>query len=804
MIKNYFKIAWRNLVRNKTFSFINIFGLSVGLTCFMLIAAFIYTELSYDKYAAQHNQLYRVGLHLDANGGTTDFPLVDDAVGQGIKNAYPEVLATTRYQRGGHFFVRYNDKQFKEDKVAFLDSNFLSVFSIPLTDGSQASALSQPFSMIISAATANKYFGQEPALGKLLAVGNKSYKITGVFDKIPDNSHFHFDMAMSMATRTANGSPGTWSNVSHYTYLVLKPGAKPAQLEAKLPQLVAKYVVPEIQRDMGVTLAEAEKSVNTFRFFLQPVTDIHLHSNTKYELESNGDINYLYIFGALAIFILILACVNFTNLSTASATKRAREVGIRKVMGSLKAQLVAQFLAESILLSALATIIAMGIVYALLPYFDQLSGKQISFRFFIQYQSLLTAFAVSLLVGLLAGIYPSFFLSAFKPIKVLKGALSDKPRRSLLRSSLVVFQFSVSTALIIATMIVYNQLHYMQHKKLGYDKEQVLVIQESYTLGSNEAAFKQELLQDTRIASASLSSSVPMNGEAGGTQIFTKPLHQNDPHNEIQTGIYHIDYDYLPTLGMQLAAGRNFSPDYQSDSSGVLVNEAAVRELGITGDPIGRTIIRSGRQEFNIVGVVKDFHFTSAKQKIAPLIMLLGGNRGSVIVKIRTADIKGFLADVKTKWTAFGAEAPFSYTFLDESFAAVYNAEEKTGMIFTIFAIVSVVIACLGLFGLVAFTVEQRTREIGIRKVLGASIQQVLVLVSKEFLYLILIALVIAVPTTWWAMSHWLETFAYRVSITVWVFLTAGVAAIAIAIFTISIQAIKAALLNPVKSLRSE
>lgn len=803
MIKNYFKIAWRNVVKNKAFSFINVFGLSVGLACFMLIAAFVYDELSYDRYAANASQIYRVGLHLDENGGTTDFPIVDGAVGPGIKNAYPEVVSVTRYAGTGYMYMDYNDKKFKEEKIAFLDSNFLQTFSIPLAEGNVNSALTDPFSIVISRATAVRYFDKEPALGKLLASDGQTYKVTGVFEKIPGNSHFHFDMAISMSSQRRRAE--TWSNISHFTYLTLKPGTNPKQLEAKLPQLVAKFVVPEIQHDMGVSLAEAQKSVNTFRFFLQPLTDIHLRSNTKFEMEPNGDINYLYVFGALALFILLLACVNFTNLSTASAGKRSKEVGIRKVMGSLKGQLVAQFLAESILLSLLAAVIAFAIVYALLPAFNHLSGKDIHIGFFLQYTSLLAILGVSLFTGILAGIYPSFFLSAFKPIKVLKGTLSTQPRRSILRGSLVVFQFVVSTALIISTIVVYRQLHFMQNQKLGYNKEQVLILQDTYDgLGQNESAFKQKLLEDNRVVNATISWAVPTNFRFDGTQIYAKPLQQNDPHKEIQTGIFRIDYDYLATLDMKIAAGRNFSKNYPSDSAGVLVNETAVQSLGIKGNPIGRTIVRSGRQEFTIVGVVQDFHFATARQKIGPLMLLPGRNGGAIMVKVKTPEIKNLIADVKKQWEAFSPATPFSYTFLDDRFAALYTAEEKSGQIFTIFAIISIVIACLGLFGLVAYTIEQRTKEIGVRKVLGASVQQVLLLVSKEFLYLVLIAFVIAIPATWWVMNKWLQDFAYRTTINAWVFVMAGVIALFIAVFTISFQAIKAALMNPVKSLRSE
>ncbi|MDF2192022.1 ABC transporter permease [Paraflavitalea sp. CAU 1676] len=803
MIRNYFKIAWRNLVRNKTFSFINVFGLTVGLTCFLLIAAFVYDELSYDRYAKESDNMYRVALHLDENGGTTDFPLVDAAVGRGIKEAFPEVTSFTRFAGLGQWYFTFNGQKFKENKVAFLDSNFLHTFSIPLMEGNQVTALTEPNSIILSKAVAIKYFDKEPAIGKLLTANDKTYKVTGVFDQLPGNSHFHFDLAISMSSLPARNE--TWSNVSRYTYLTLQPGTDPKKLEAKFPQLVAKYVVPEVQQDMGISLAEAQKSVNTFRFFLQPLTDIHLHSNTKYELQANGDINYLYIFGALAIFILLLACVNFTNLSTASAARRAREVGIRKVMGSLKGQLIAQFLAESILLSLLATVIALVALYFLLPAFNHLSGKDIRITFFLQVPSLLTAFGFSLLTGVLAGLYPSLVLSSFAPIKVLKGRLASQPRGHLLRSGLVVFQFVISTALIISTLIVYRQLNFMQNQKLGYDKDQVLVIQDTYAgLGANETAFKEKLKQDRRILHATTSWAIPTSDKKDGSQVYLKAEQQGETRQEIQSGIYRIDYDYIPTLGMKVVAGRNFSPDFPSDSSGVVINETAVKSLGIRGNPLGRTIVRSGQIEYTIVGVVQDFHTATARQKIAPLMMLMGRNGGTLMAKVKTTDIKKFLTDTKAAWESFSPSTPFTYMFLDEQFATLYAAEEKSGQLFTVFAVISIVIACLGLFGLVAYTVEQRTREIGIRKVLGASIQQVLLLVSKEFLYLVGIALVVAIPASWWVMTQWLEDFAYRTTINAGVFVVAGFIALAIAAVTISFQAIKAALMNPVKSLRSE
>ena len=795
-------MAWRNLRKNKVFSIINILGLAIGLTCFMLIALFVYNELSYDKYPAEAKNIYRIHLSVTGNGDIALYPDVDVTVGEGIKNAFPEVKASTRIYHVSDF-VKYDDKQSKEEYLAFADSNFLQLFSIPLIDGNAANALVQPNSIVISKSFAKKYFGSDEALGKSLVIGPRKsvYKVTGVIDKVPDNSHFHFDAFLSLSTRRTTNA--TWSNLGYYTYLLLNENADPKKLEAKFPQLLAKYVVPEIQHDMGVSLAEAQKSVNTFHFSLQPLTGIHLHSNTKFELEANGDIQYVYIFSVLAVFILLLACVNFTNLSTARAVKRAREVGIRKVMGSIKKQLIFQFLTESVLFTFFSMLCAYILIFFLLPYFNQVANKNISFDFFLRYQSILVMFSVSFIAGILAGIYPAFFLSSFNTIKVLKGSsFTQGSQRKPLRSSLIVFQFFVSTALIIATIIVYQQLHYMQNKKLGYDKDQVLFLPDARLLGSNQAAFKQQVLQDSRVVSASISRSVPGGEIMDGTEIYPKNGTANG--TEIHANISHIDYNYLRTLGIHILQGRNFSKDYPTDSSGIVINEAAVRELGWTNDDaVGKTIVRSGQQEFKVIGVVADFNYASVKQKITAM-MMLGNNSGGLIVKIKTSDIKGLLANLKKQWNAFNPAGPLEYNFLDEKFAALYASEQRTQKIFSAFAILAIIIASLGLFGLSAFVIEQRTKEIGIRKVLGASVQQVLLMVSKEFLLLVTIAFIISIPVTWWAMHAWLQDFAYRINISMWIFATAGIAVIIIALLTISFQAIKAAIANPVKSLRTE
>lgn len=802
MYQNYFKTAWRNLVKNKSFSVFNIIGLAIGLCCFMLITVYVYSELSYDRYAPDAKNLYRVNLSATGNGDVAVYPNVDVAVGEGMKAAFPEIKATTRLSQASDF-VKYGDKQFKEEHLAFADSNFLQLFSIPLLEGNLVNALVEPNSIVISKEFAKKYFGNDEALGKSLAIGLRGaiYKVSGVYDKVPDNTHFHFDAFLSLSTFHITNL--TWSNIGFYTYLELAENADPKKLEAKFPQLVAKYVVPEVQRDMGISLAEAQKSVNTFVFSLLPVTDIHLYSSTKYELEPGGDIQYVYIFSVLAFFILLLACVNFTNLSTARALKRAREVGIRKVMGSVKKQLIFQFLTESVLLTLFAMLCAYALMVAVLPYFNQLADKNVSIGFFLDYRLLLLMLAVSLTAGILAGIYPAFFLSSFNTIKVLKGASTRGSQKKPLRSSLIVFQFFVSIALIIATIVVYQQLNFMQNKKLGYDKEQVLVLPDGRLLGNNQTVFKEQLLRDSRVVAATIARSVPGGSFIDGTEIY--PRNNNSNGTEIHTNIYHVDYDYLNTLGIQIVKGRNLSKDFGSDSSAVVINESAAHELGWTSESaIGKTIVRSGQHEFKVVGVVADFNYASVKQKIAPLMMLLGGNYGGLLVKIKTTDVKGYLSDLEKQWDSFNPQGPLEYNFLDDQFAKLYTSELRTQQIFSAFAIIAIIIACLGLFGLSAFIIEQRTKEIGIRKVLGASVQQVLLLVSGEFLSLIVIAFIISIPVTWWAMTKWLQDYAYRVNISVWVFAIAGIVAFFIAIATISFQAIKAALSNPVKSLRTE
>jgi putative ABC transport system permease protein len=809
MLRSYIFIALRYLRKNKTFSILNVLGLAIGLACCILIALFVFDELSYDSYPANAKDIYRVEIHLLANNGVVTYPNVDIAVGEGIKNAFPQVKRYTRFFPAGTGYWANGDRQFKEEKMAFADSNFFSFFSLPLVEGKATTALTEPNSIVISRALAKKYFGDAEAMGKYVMAGQFPFKVTGVMEEMPGNSHFHFDGLISMATE--HPTRYTWSNVQYYTYLQLDKGADPKKIEAGMPKLVAKYVVPEVQHDEAVSLAEAQKSINTFLFVLQPLRNIHFYGVSSSELEHNGDIKYVYIFSALAVFILVLACVNFTNLSTAIALRRGKEVGIRKVMGSLKSQLVSQFLMEAVLLTFFALLVAIGLVLVLLPYFNQLAGKHFTIGGLLHFRTLAVLLALGLVTGICAGGYPAFFLSSFNAIRVLKGAVSTVKSGGIpLRSGLVVFQFFVSTSLIIGTLIVYRQLQYMQEQKLGYDKDQVVFVQDVNLLGDGDArlAFRQQVVQDSRVVDASIGMQIPGNSLMGGALLYPKEKQANGSSSVIPASTYVIDYDYIATMGMKIVRGRNFSRDFPSDSteSSVIINESAVRELGWDHiDPIGKIVVGSNNDEHKVVGVVADFNYVSLKQKIEPLMMLFArAPYGGLIVKVNTRDMAGFLKDLEHRWKALKPGAPFSYYFVDDKFAALYSGERKTAHLFELFAALAIVIACLGLFGLAAFATEQRAKEIGIRKVLGATVPQMLGLVAREFLLLVGLSFVLAVPFTWWAMHSWLQDFAYREPFAGWEFLLPGLMTLLIALITVSARAVRAALANPIKVLRSE
>jgi len=807
MLQNYFKIAWRHLAHNKSFSAINITGLALGLATCLLIGLFILDELSYDRYNAKADRTVRVFFRGSMQGGKINEAHVMPPVAQALKADYPEVEEATRLRTAGAPFVSYGDKTFRDGAIAYADSNLFRVFTLPLLQGDPQTALVRPNTVVITEAMAHKYFGDESPIGKVLTIKswNASYQVTGVMQEVPANSHFHFDLFISMASLADAKSP-SWMTSEFFTYLVLPNGYDYKQLEAKLPQAVEKYIGPQLQVAMGMNMKQFRQSGNSIGLYLQPLTDIHLHANFAYDLTPPGDIRYIYIFGAIAVFMLLIACINFMNLSTAGATKRAREVGIRKVMGSVKSALVNQFLIESTLLTLIALVLAIGLVYLLLPVFNDLAGKALSLSVLKTPWLVPGLVGLTLLVGVLAGSYPAFFLSSFKPVSVLKGGKLTVGARSLgLRSSLVVFQFFISISLMVCTMVVYQQLSYIQNKKLGYNKEQVLVLPETWLLGNKEEVFRNELAQDPRVVNVSVSGFLPA-GPSNSNNFFVYP--ETKSNQLVKTIRYDVDYDYIPVLGMQLGAGRNFSKAYGTDSTGVILNETAAHTLGWDDKALGHTISHTDneghKKTYQIIGVVKDFHFRSLHEPISPLVMVLSPNSGTVIAKVKTKDIAGLLASLTQKWNKLSTEAPFTYAFLDERFNDTYRAEQKTGRILSVFAGLTIFVACLGLFGLATFTAEQRTKEIGVRKVLGASVGSIIGLLSREFLKLVLIAILIATPIAWYAMNRWLQDFAYKISIEWWVFVLVGVIAVGIALLTVSFQSIKAALMNPVKSLRAE
>ena len=806
MLQNYIKIAWRNLVRNRAFSAINIVGLALGLATCLLISLFILDELSYDRFNQKADRIVRVIFRGTMQGGKMNEAHVMPPVAQTLKTDYPDVLEATRLRTGGAPLFTIGNKTFRDASMVFADSNFFQVFTLPLLQGDAKTALTRPNTAVITQEMARKYFGNEDAIGKLLTIKGSSttYQITGVIDRVPVNSHFHFDIFASMASLPDAKAP-SWLTSEFFTYLVLPEGYDYKQLEAKLPQVVEKYMGPQFQQSMGMSLAQFRKKGNDIGLYLQPLTDIHLRSSFAYDLGTNGDIQYIYIFGAIALFMLLIACINFMNLSTAGASKRAKEVGIRKVLGSVKMALTNQFLVESFLLTAIALLLAIGIVYLALPFFNDLAGKQLTLNFIANVWLLPALLLFGLLVGILAGSYPAFFLSSFKPISVLKGRFTSSKNSIGLRSGLVVFQFFISITLMVGTTVVYRQLSYIQNKKLGYDKDQVLVLPETWLLGQKEDVFRNQIMQDNRVISASTSGYLPA-GPSNNNNFMVYP--ETNSTQLVKTIRYDVDYNYISVLGIQLATGRNFSKAYGTDSSGVILNETAAKTFGWGEKAVGHTITNTNNEgnkgTYRVIGVVKDFHFRSLHERISPLIMMLGHNSGTVIVKVKTKDISGLLASLKTQWNQLAADAPFTYSFMDDRFNDTYKSEQKIGLILGIFAGLTIFVACLGLFGLATFTAEQRTKEIGVRKVLGASVGSIVGLLSKDFLKLVAIAIVLASPVAWYTMNRWLQDFAYKIDITWWMFALAGLLSVSIALLTVSFQSIKAALMNPVKSLRSE
>jgi putative ABC transport system permease protein len=802
MIKNYLKSARRNILKNKGVNGINILGLSLGLASCLLILLFILDELSYDKFHQKADDIVRVVFKAEIGGEEISEAVVMPPVGPTLEKEFPEVLNAARLRKMNNPTLTYENRNYSDFEFAYIDPEFLQIFDLNIVKGNSTNPLENPNSVIITQEEAKRYFGDENPIGKSLKFDewDKQFTVTAIIEEIPDNSHFEFDVFASMNGYDYAKST-TWVNSDFHTYLLLKDGKQYAELESKLPGIMDKYMGPQIRESIGIPYSEF-KDNNRVGLFLQPLTDIHLNPDfvSSGDLKPGLEIKYLYIFGAVAIFMLFIACINFMNLATAAASKRAKEVGIRKVLGSDQKQLIKQFLTESILVTLIATLIAILLVIIFLPTFNQLAGKALQIFDLLQFSILLTTLALIILVAFLAGGYPAFFLSSFKPVQVLKSRFTTSGKSNL-RNALVIFQFIISAGLILATIIVYQQMAYIQNKDLGYDKEHVLVLRKAQLLGDQREAFKNQILDNPKVKSVSNSSFIP----AGTTDVSMSGVLMDGEYQR-RMFIYNVDEAYIPTLGLELTAGRNFSKDFGNEEDKVIINETAAKSLGFHKDAIGKNFTQDtdeGGRKLTIVGIVKDFHFESLHRKIDPLILMYNPY-GGLIIRTNKGDVSSLLSSMENEWQQFNNKEPFSYTFLDESFNKTYLREQKMGTILSIFTGLTIFVACMGLFGLVTFAAERRVREIGIRKVLGSSVPEIIGLLSKDFLKLIFVSFIIAFPLGFFLMEKWLQDFAYRIQISWWMFLLAAFLTTLIALITIGFKSFKAASANPIESLRTE
>jgi putative ABC transport system permease protein len=807
MIRNYIKTAFRNLLKNKGFTAINVLGLALGLATCLLIVFYVFDELSYDRYNINLDRIYRINNDIRFGGNENSYAQSPAPTAAALKADFPEVEQVARLRDRGGNQVKKGNQNIQEDRMIYADPSIFDVFTLPMISGSPSTALKETHTVVINEKTALKYFNTINAVGKVLTFNDTAlYKVTGVIKDIPKQSHFNYDFFLSMPS-LSESKENAWFSNNFNTYVLLRPGADADKFGAKLPGFLHKQAGPQLEAILHLTFEKMEQSGNYFRLSMVPLKRIHLYSNAVGELGANGNIQYVYIFSAVAIFILIIACVNFMNLSTARSSNRAKEVGVRKVLGSPRKYLIAQFLTESILVTLVGAIIAILIAWGFLGLFNQMSGKElvITSQILLWLLPILVLFII--IVGCLAGSYPAIFLSGFQPIEVLKGKLATGFKGSRLRSFLVVFQFAISIFLIIGTIVIYNQLKFIQNKDLGYNRDHVLIVQRTWLLGDKTKIFKQEIKRLAGVQSASLSGFLPTSGWGNSTSMFKDPI--LDQKKALLTQDWEVDEGYVSTLGIKMVAGRNFSDKMATDSTALVINESAAKQLNM-GNPIDKFLyipqdnMAKVMKPFHIIGVMKDFNYRSLRENVTPLVLLYSENRGALSIRINSTNIPAILDQVKNKWKELAPNQEFNYSFMDQDFDGLYRAEQRIGKIAIAFTSLAIVIACLGLFGLAAYAAEQRTKEIGIRKVLGASMSTIVGMLSKDFLKLVIFSILVASPLAWWAMHNWLQNYAYHQNFQWWIVALAGIGAILIAFITISFQSIKAALTNPVKSLKSE
>ncbi|PKA97890.1 putative ABC transport system permease protein [Flavobacteriaceae bacterium MAR_2009_75] len=824
MFKNYFKIAFRNALRYRSNSFINISGLAIGLTCVILIALFVTDELSYDRFFNDADQIYRVNINGKMGDGEFYAGYTPPPAGETLVENFPEIESFTRIYRPGVDVLEYSsgtEKQiFNENRVYAVDSNFLEVLSYPLVKGDPKSCLAETNSVVITNSVAQKYFGDTDPMEKILFYGKnrKPLKVTGVLQDMANlPASVKFDILIpvkNFESVTYFNWSWVWLQMATYVKLNDKAAADPNilnHLESQFPEMVKVHAANAFDR-IGQPYEEFLENGNKWNLHLQPLTDIHLHSSeiTSVITEQNS-IKNLYIFGIIAFFIIVLACVNFVNLATAQASKRGKEIGIRKVLGSYRIQLIKQFLSEAVFYTIISTLLAVLLVWALLPLFNQVSGKTLPFQSIFKDGIWLFVVCLSILTALLAGIYPAFYLTSIKPVNVLKGLTGVSNNKSgFIRNGLVVFQFTIAITMVIATSIVYLQLNYTQNRDLGYDKENLLVLQNTEKLEDSEETFRQEIEGLSEVKSAAISSGM-ITKNTFGDFYFPEAINSEDNiAKDIILQSYLVDEHFMSTLDLNLIEGRGFDSKF-NDSLSVIINEAAAKEIGWK-NPVGSMIQYPGgkMESYKVIGVLKDFNLESLHSHITPFALFYNASESYdtgvsyITLKVKSENTSKLLEDIERKWASYQPDVPFEYSFLDDDLNTAYLSDQRQANLFGIFSVLTIFIACIGLLGLIAFTAQQKTKEIGIRKVLGASIGEIVRLLAIGFIRVIVIAMLIASPIAWYFMNKWLQDFAYKIEIPWWVFLCSGVMALIIAMLTMGFQAIKAATANPVKSLRTE
>jgi putative ABC transport system permease protein len=806
MLLNLFRYSIRSFKRQRSYIIINILGLSIGIACSLLIALFVLNEAGYDKFNEKKDRIFRLVLNGKIGGQEITGAYTCAVIGPTMLKEYPEVEDYVRMNGRGPTVVEYMDKTFTEDHVIEVDSSFFNIFSIPVIKGDPVNLLNSPRRAVVSESTAKRIFGNEDPIDKAIKIGNDTsrYIVSGVMADVPGNSHFEANILTSFMTNPRSQDP-VWLSNSFSTYLLLKPNTSYKTVDEKIPAMLEKYVGPELQQYMGISLADFKAQGNKYRFFLQNLTDIHLDPGIQQQFKDASDPKYLIIFGTVSILIVLIAAINFMNLATAQASRRAKEVGIKKVAGSTRGMLITQFLSESTFLTFISLLIALVIVRITIPYFNNLLGASLSLDLFTNWYTIPALLAFALFTGFLSGSYPALFLSSFNPYKVLKGSADGNAHNGTLRRILVVFQFSASILLIIGTLIMYRQISFMLNKDVGFNKEQMLVINRAGALESRVEAFKNAVKEIPGVISIASSTAVPgRNNNNNGYGI------EGRKEESFLMTTNWIDFDYIDTYGMKLAEGRNFDRNFATDSSTCIINESAAKNFGITDISKTRFIQPGdgGRMRYlQVIGIVKNFNFESLRNPVQPYVFLFKGNEnlwGYVTVRLAAQNYRQTIASIEESWKEFTSNDPLQYYFIDEDFEQMYLQEKQNAQLAVIFSIIAIFIAALGLFGLTSFTVEQKTKEIGVRKAMGSSIAGIYLVISREIFILISVSALIAWPLIYFIATKWLENFYFRINPGVMSFLAGLLIAILVAIITISYRIMRAASINPAQSLKYE